>query len=357
MNKSLVVLGAFPPPVHGMAAINRALADQLIKEGFDLIEIDISANSIARDWFARWQRAPKALWGALKLLLVSRAKVNTLYMSVSGGAGQVYELLILLVARLKGFRVFMHHHSFAYIDNHKGLTALLCRVAGTKGVHVLLSARMADRLAENYAVGDLRVLSNTVFLADGIKHRPVRTRNSVRRIGFLSNISREKGVIEFVELMEQIQNKDLSIEGVLAGPFESEQLEQEILNRIGDGVVYEGAKYGEAKQQFFDSIDVFIFPTIYANEAEPIVVYEALSCGVPVIAYGRGAIPEVLTPECGLVIDPSQPFANPAYEKLLEWSEHPSRLASASTCAQERFTQLAEENRDRWEALKRELMD
>ena len=38
------------------------------------------------------------------------------------------------------------------------------------------------------------------------------------------------------------------------------------------------------------NIDLLIFPTRYTNETEGIINHEAMSRGVPVIAYGRGAI-------------------------------------------------------------------
>src|SRR4029077_6117789 len=41
-------------------------------------------------------------------------------------------------------------------------------------------------------------------------------------------------------------------------------------------------------------VDVFVFPTNYVNEAEPLVLYEAMRQGVHVIACDRGAIAEML---------------------------------------------------------------
>jgi len=49
-------------------------------------------------------------------------------------------------------------------------------------------------------------------------------------------------------------------------------------------------------------VDVLLFPTDYANEAEPLVIHEAIRSGAHVIACERGAIPDILSNGAGLVV-------------------------------------------------------
>ena len=56
------------------------------------------------------------------------------------------------------------------------------------------------------------------------------------------------------------------------------------------GVEIIGPVYNEEKKQFFSDIDLLILPSI--NEAEPLVIYEAFSYGIPVVAFGVGCIQE-----------------------------------------------------------------
>jgi glycosyltransferase involved in cell wall biosynthesis len=69
---------------------------------------------------------------------------------------------------------------------------------------------------------------------------------------------------------------------------------------------YIGPVFGEAKEVFYRQLDVFLFPTKYANEAEPLVVYEALRQGVYVIACDRGAISEMLRNGAGVAFSQNQ---------------------------------------------------
>ena len=77
--------------------------------------------------------------------------------------------------------------------------------------------------------------------------------------------------------------------------------------------------------------------------------------GVPVIAYGRGAIGEIVSSVCGLVIDPSQDFVSHAVAQLQVWRESPQALQHASEGARDRFLAVCLENKKRWESVRAEL--
>ncbi|MGY3412382.1 glycosyltransferase involved in cell wall biosynthesis [Bradyrhizobium sp. GM5.1] len=82
---------------------------------------------------------------------------------------------------------------------------------------------------------------------------------------------------------------------------------------------------GKEKCDFYRSIDVFAFPTTYINEAQPTVVYEALTAGIPVIAYGRGCILSQVRGS-GLVIPPTDAFVTPALAWLRDYAANRGRF-------------------------------
>jgi glycosyltransferase involved in cell wall biosynthesis len=87
---------------------------------------------------------------------------------------------------------------------------------------------------------------------------------------------------------------------------------------------YLGPLYGDAKQRFYEQLDIFLFPTRYANEAEPLVVFEALRSGVHVIACDRGSIPEMLANGAGLAC-PQERIVESAADWIAKFSR--DRLA------------------------------
>jgi glycosyltransferase involved in cell wall biosynthesis len=252
-------------------------------------------------------------------------------------------------------RIFLHHHSFAYLDQRKALTTLLMSVAGSDATHITQSDGMASKLQCTYDRAKRVVaISNAVLLLEEAGYT-ITHRQALAKIGFLGNISAEKGVFEFIAVAEKMERIDQSVRVVLAGPFQDSKIERLVRERLtGLGSVdYVGPKYGQNKAAFFREIDVLLLPT--RNDADPLTIHEAMMHGVPVIAYGRGAIGEIVFPHCGLVIDPAQDFIERAVAQLQAWRESPQALQQASKAARERFLEICGENKERWESVQAEL--
>ena len=350
------MVGAFPPPMLGMALVNGAVRAQLEEMGIPLVVIDIAAPSLDRSPFSRLARLPNVLHGMLRFGIRPHG-CETLYMSVSGGFGQLYELLFLFLARLRGMRIYLHHNSYAYLDQRKALTALLVSVAGLDATHITVSNGMATRLQRTYHQAKrFVVISNAVMLFEeaGSSVTPHQT---LAKIGFLGNISAEKGVLEFLDVAEKLEAIDESVRSVLAGPFQDSEIERRVRDRLTRlrSVEYVGPKYGKDKAVFFSEIDALLFPTQYVNEAEPLTIHEAMMHGVPVISYGRGAIGEIVPSVCGLVIDPADDFVDRAVAQLLVWRKSPQTLQQASKAARARFLEICAENKERWGSVRAEL--
>jgi glycosyltransferase involved in cell wall biosynthesis len=354
-NSNIIMAGAFPPPVHGMAMVNAAGRAALQEAGVAPLVIDLSSPDLNRALVARLGRLPKVARGLVRLIRARGLRRATLYMSVSGGLGQVYEVLFALLARVRGMRVFLHHHSFAYLDAPSRLTRWLVRVAGSDAVHITQSPKMAERLNRVYGATRVAPVSNAVFFVPPNAAAPIRPR--LGTLGFLSNIAPEKGVFEFLDLCAAARDKGLPLRARLAGPFQDSETERQVRERLAalPAVDYVGPKYGAEKDDFYAGIDALIFPTRYVNEAEPVTLHEAMSRAIPVIAYGRGCIPEIIGPDCGLVIDPAAPFVPAALTQLETWLADPAAFAAASQAAARRFEKTYAENTERWAALLAEI--
>jgi len=87
-----------------------------------------------------------------------------------------------------------------------------------------------------------------------------------------------------------------------------------------------------------------------------VTIHEAMSRGIPVIAYGRGCIPEIIGADCGLVIDPADPFVPAALAKLESWLAEPAAFEAASQAAAARFARTYNENAARWRALLQDIV-
>jgi glycosyltransferase involved in cell wall biosynthesis len=252
----------------------------------------------------------------------------------------LYEVVIVAAARLRGYRVCVHHHSFRYLDQDYWPMRVLVAAAGKNTLHVVLGDVMARRLSERYPrTGEPFIMNNAALVGAPVGRARTAAVAGPWRIGYLANLTAEKGIDDFLRLAETC-SAESRLHFVVAGPFEQSASEPAYRKRFAalPNLEYCGAVYGEAKQRFWSDIDVFVFPTRYRHEADPLVVHEALRAGCPVIAFGRGCIPGLVS-QAGLVVPLHEDFCRVARTELLRWQRE-NRLAELSLAALDQFGRL-----------------
>ncbi len=313
----LLIISHFPPPVHGFAVISEAMSRE-IKTWRPVEEFNMARP--ARVPLLKHMRQATAVLGICAALVSRRRRrCDEISMGVNGGVGQLYNLMIAAVARLLGFRIVLHHHSYGYITRHSRLMAVLCALGGAKLEHVFLAHSMARQFQARYGNTQVaHVLENALF----VPSTPALDRApGPLRIGLLSNLSREKGLYDFLATATLLREAGLDAEMYLAGPAGAEDLGA-INAAVADGLVHwSGPLYGAEKDAFFAKIDLFLFPTRYVFEAQPTVIYEAMAAGAPVIAFDRGAIKEQVQ-DCLAVVDQADDFARRALDIITPLSRN-----------------------------------
>lgn len=336
----IAMIGPFPPPMHGMAAVNSAMKDFFASNKVNPVIFDLSAASLSKSLYVRLIRALRVLrqlCAYCYFLCLSR-KVSV-YVSVSGGYGQFFEILFVLLSRFWNARIVFHHHSFLYIDRPQFLTKILVFCSGKDAHHIALCGLMAQKLKSSYpSIHRVKVLSNSALFP--MRDNGARIREAVVTLGFLGNIEADKGIFEFLDVLSLLQKEGDGICAIIAGPFRDRVTESLVRDKIAKlrNVQYLGPKYGAEKVKFFDSIDVLLYPT--RNDAEPLTVLESMSHGVPVLACSRGCLGEMVTTNAGVVFDIEEDYVSAVVSQLRIWRECPDELMDKSRGAAERYRQM-----------------
>lgn len=336
----IAMIGPFPPPMHGMAMVNSAMKDYFVFNGENPTIFDLSATSLSRSLHVRLIRAARVLrqLGAYCNFLRVSHEVSV-YVSISGAYGQFFEILFILLSRLRNARIVLHHHSFLYVDRPWFLTKMLVFCSGKDTYHIALCGLMAQKLKSSYpSIRRVEVLSNSALFS--LSGGGARIRESVGTLGFLGNIEADKGIFEFLDVLSRLQKEGDDICAIIAGPFFNNETEALVRDKIATlrNVQYVGPKYGAEKIEFFDSIDVLLFPT--KNDAEPLTVLESMSHGVPVLARSRGCLDEMVTASAGVVFDFEKDYVSEAVSQLRIWRERTGELMDKSRGAVERYRQM-----------------
>lgn len=294
-------VGQLPPPVHGFSFANKSVLDCMLRLGLNCRVFDLTPRRQVDPIF-RWLRY---FW----LIILEHKSITAIYMPLSGGYRQLIELLFVLVGTIFKIPIFVHHHSYAYLNNPRWYSRVIFYfLRGSR--HIVLGKEMGVILSRVFFVPSLNisVISNSAYLTVPVDVSHKKSSN-ILRVGFLSNITREKGIFLFFEALRSLRSSAVKVEAYIAGPI-SEGLRDEFYDVLSEfsNVKYFGPLYGDVKDRFYSNIDLFLFPTLYKNEAEPVVIWEALRAGVPVLALNRGCISSVLTDGAGWVVDGEDEF-------------------------------------------------
>jgi glycosyltransferase involved in cell wall biosynthesis len=347
MQSTVLFVGDLPPPLGGKSNINQQI-HSLLQTRCRLITINLSPQRLERSLLYHFHKIIRVIKG-IGVVLIHAGTGHRLYLSADGGLGLLYNLLVITFARLTRYSIFLHYHSFSFINRRYRLMALLVAFSGRQATHIFLCHDMRDRFRAQYHFeGPSLVCSNARFVPP--KRPSLRQYDGDRplRLGLLSHLNGAKGLYDFLSLLRNAKEQKLRVCGILAGPPVStadEEAISEAQSELGDYFDFRGPLYGEAKDAFYEEIDVFLFPTRFRVEAQPVVLFEALAHGVPIISYARGCIASDIEEDGGYVIPTNADFVLNALPRIKIWLEKPATLGASRAAA----SQLSRKHYDRAE--------
>jgi len=318
---AVYLVGTFPPPLHGMAAVNAAMRERLLEAGFNVVTLNTAPWSLNRSLVARLTRIPRLLrvWCCL-FSARWRDKAIVVYLAPAGGWGQIYDLITVSLCRAMRVKCVLHHHNWAYLYRCFRLMRWICRVAGPGSLHVVLCSRMGHALESKYFECRWCTLTNSALFNYEIT---TDVHSSLKNVGFLSNLTIDKGTDAVISIAYEIKRLKLGIRVIVAGPCHDARLIKQLKMAMNDDVLeWRGAVYGVEKQQFWKDIDAFMFPSL--NEAESLVIWESLAAAVPVIAYDRGCTSGQIM-KAGVVVPQDEDYIDSALRIISIW-QHDDQL-------------------------------
>lgn len=152
---------------------------------------------------------------------------------------------------------------------------------------------MAQFIAEGLDADKCEVLYNFHNL-EPIAENEKLPRTARLQLLYVGAIHREKGIIELLTALNQLQALDFQLD--LCGRLTDLSIKNEyssLISNLGDKVTEHGYVSGKEKTALFERADVLVLPSYH--EGMPLVVLEALAGGCAVISTKVGTTPEILT--------------------------------------------------------------
>lgn len=314
MKKSILLFGSYPPPYHGSSIYLRDLTELLIKDGeFDVIRINCSSKNKGLTELGSWTftNAYNALIAIIRLILkLIFKKIDIVYIPIAQNKNAFFrDGIAIILSKVFGKKVLIHLHG-SYFKEFYDKSGFLCKkfidlsMKSCEGAIVL--GKNLKYIFENW-FDDSKIFVLTNFVPNrGFKKNINNEKNPINVI-YLSNILKSKGIFELLEAFKIIKhsfnNTSLIIVGkIIKDPFfmmtadETKREFNKMLKNL-DNVEYVGAISDvEKKMNILINSDIFVLPSWYPVEGQPLSIIEAMSCGLPIISTKNvGAIEEVVT--------------------------------------------------------------
>jgi glycosyltransferase involved in cell wall biosynthesis len=302
---TVVVVGPLPPPINGAAKVTARIISELEAGNPKLKVVDTSASGSGPTYHL--QRVVRH-YVACRELWAHKSETNrSLYIGGAGGHGLWYQAVLMLFARILGFRTVFHHHSFTYCKSKSLAMLALISLAPRDTLYVALCHEMKHLLLKHYPTRTVLVLSNSATLSNGSASRRIQSAAETESrpvvLGHLSNLSIDKGLAIVFESFREVLNEGVDARLIIAGPPKggSEvRLLQLAEQEFGSNFEYLGRDSNV--REFFSSIDLFLFPSTYRHEAEPLVILESAQVGVPTVAFDVGCVSNLVI-DCGWLVN------------------------------------------------------
>lgn len=300
----------FPPPVHGVAAFNAALGDELSRRGVKYRSFAIGTRGDLRG-VSRLGVAKTISDAATVLRLgaelararaAGRMPAAIYFTPCQGGAGVLRDLAIACTARGFGGRLVAHVHGCAWLA-----------IWGRGGWHARVmeaALRACERTICLGATFAARLGAATGLVCVGINNGVPPSRRTPADLRapapgariellFLSNLYRAKGLWIAAEAARTLRQRGLAVRLRCAGAwlFDHERAEftAAFAGELAAGTIeLVGFADEAAKARLFASAHFFVLPIPGNVEGQPLALLEAMAHGVVPITTTAGGMIDLL---------------------------------------------------------------
>ncbi len=307
------------PPVHGASKVgdsilNSTIINENLETRFIKIKASVDLQAIGKFSLNKVKHSLLLFFRVLFLLLFFRP--GAIYYTTSPKGFAFYRDLMISIP-IKFFRLFIkynifyHYHSrgIKEFTSNSSLSKKLTNVFLSGVNAIFISPSMESELNNVKSYKKIHFLNNGVednIDATGfneiLKHR---SESDTINVLYLSNMIKEKGYDTALELAKTV--RDLNVKNIkfhFAGGWASKADTDYFnnfvsMNKLQDLVQYHGMVQGDQKRKLFASAKVFLFPSRYKKEIFPLSLLEALSYGLPIIAFDVGAVKNIVNDEVG----------------------------------------------------------
>lgn len=314
MTSKIVLALHIPPPIHGASMVGKKVCEIVTQTAhIDGLVAGLSASEKVSDFGSFSLRRA---WNYLRVIsnvifLLIKNPTAKLYITPGfAGFALLRDFLIVSVKKVVGGDVFVHCHSNEFSKTDNTIYRFMRSWIVTNSTLIVLSNWHKSQFSTKIIAGAkfTYVLPNCVVDDFQWDAEHAAAASTEKRLLFLSNLMEKKGVMEVLQFAlrcrEQKKNYKFFFAGGWSNKYFKEICEDYIFsNNLQDTVLFYGQVSGSEKRNVLSAADVLLFPTRYEGEVFPLVILEAMKCGLSIVSRRHASIPEMTSDEFSLLIE------------------------------------------------------
>jgi len=309
----------------GQSVMFDGTVDFFRKSGLDVTVVDINQSvlngSVIRRCLDYFTIFAKFFWTCIS------KRFDVAYLTSSLGKTGIYRDMIFVgVLHLFHVKVVIHQFGadISGTSSIKGLSKKIFNRILRYISYILVEGDYIKQLFEKIpeVSGKIKIVPNGLPLeGKHIGKNKEYNINSPFLLFYLSNLIYSKGWFDVLQSVNLLVNEyHLDVKCVFAGRFldslddekpgiSSKQVFDDYVatHNLKEYIEYYVGLYGEEKDEYFSRANVFLLPTYYINEGQPVSIIEAMAYGcVPIVTNYRH-IPMMVNESNGIYVEPRSP--------------------------------------------------
>ena len=251
----------------------------------------------------------KDYWSSIKTTkkkLDKEGPYDVLHLCTSAQLGLLKDYVVIRIAHQHNVKVALHLHfgrSSELLEGNNWESIFFRKVIAIAD-SVIAIDDISYKAIKNKSYHNSYYLPNplslpTIQLIEKLKYGIKRVPNKVLYVG---HVIPSKGIFELVEACMDLAGIELHLVGTVNDEIRSSLSKNASKRDNGNWLIIHGGLSHEKVIEEMLSCDVFALPSY--TEGFPNVILESMACGCAIVATKVGAIPEMLSDDCGICIEP-----------------------------------------------------
>lgn len=332
-NKNILIIGPFPKPISGVSLANKVVKEVLDNSNNFKTDFINTSYPIFEDAIGSFSLKKLVFFLSLNLKAFKIFNSNIIYIT----PGQTFfgvskYIVFILFSSILKKELIIHVHG-----NYLGKQYQELEGIKRKFFYFLISKFskgivLSESLKKNLSpfLKDENIFISYNFAEDYLLKNSKEIKFDNLKITYLSNLMEEKGIIFLLEALHKLEENNIPYTAKIAGNIDK-SLKVIIENRISNlkNTSYLGVVYGKQKKELLEWSNIFVLPTFYKMEGQPISILEALATQNVIIATNHAGIPDIIKSGVnGYIVEPKN--SESIFEKIIYLENNKNKIKEIS---------------------------